>query len=141
MGRLTVAAQPTHRVVALHSNGPSTGAARQPAAYTHPWMTLLGGACGQGDAPREQRATHRRQTPGPEQGDTVHDGDGLVRFAPGSVVVVSDAAIGDQPLVRISTVRETVAFAEAVGASRPNRVGLIALPTPQPTPTYSHIFA
>ena len=41
-------------------------------------------------------------------------GDGLARVGPGYVVFVPDTEIGQQPLVRITTVRENVAFAEVV---------------------------
>ncbi|MFB6228823.1 MAG: TRAM domain-containing protein, partial [Halobacteriales archaeon] len=41
-------------------------------------------------------------------------GDGLARVGPGYVVFVPDTEIGQQPLVRIETVRENFAFAEVV---------------------------
>jgi predicted RNA-binding protein with TRAM domain len=41
-------------------------------------------------------------------------GDGLARVGPGYVVFVSDTEVGQQPLVRITAVRENVAFAEVV---------------------------
>ena len=41
-------------------------------------------------------------------------GDGLARVGPGYVVFVSDTDVGQQPLVRITAVRENVAFAEVV---------------------------
>jgi len=46
--------------------------------------------------------------------DVGDQGDGLARVGPGYVVFVSDADIGDEPLVRITTVRENVAFADVV---------------------------
>jgi len=44
--------------------------------------------------------------------DVGDQGDGLARVGPGYVVFVPDTEIGQQPLVRITTVRENVAFAE-----------------------------
>ena len=46
--------------------------------------------------------------------DVGDQGDGLARVGPGYVVFVPDTEIGQQPLVRITTVRENVAFAEVV---------------------------
>ena len=46
--------------------------------------------------------------------DVGDQGDGLARVGPGYVVFVADTEIGQQPLVRITTVRENVAFAEIV---------------------------
>jgi predicted RNA-binding protein with TRAM domain len=46
--------------------------------------------------------------------DVGDQGDGLARVGPGYVVFVSDADVGDEPLVRITTVRENVAFADVV---------------------------
>jgi predicted RNA-binding protein with TRAM domain len=46
--------------------------------------------------------------------DVGDQGDGLARVGPGYVVFVSDTEIGQQPLVRVTTVRENVAFAEVV---------------------------
>jgi predicted RNA-binding protein with TRAM domain len=47
--------------------------------------------------------------------DVGDQGDGLARVGPGYVVFVPDTEIGQQPLVRIETVRENFAFAEVVG--------------------------
>ena len=68
--------------------------------------------------------TVRRDDDGPpvEEGEvrelTVEDvgdqGDGLARVGPGYVVFVPDARVGDEPTVRITTVRENFAFAERV---------------------------
>jgi predicted RNA-binding protein with TRAM domain len=41
-------------------------------------------------------------------------GDGHARVGPGYVVVVPGSVVGQQPLVRVTTVRENVAFAEVV---------------------------
>lgn len=41
-------------------------------------------------------------------------GDGIARVGPGYIVFVSDTEIGQQPLVRITTVRENFAFAEVL---------------------------
>ena len=46
--------------------------------------------------------------------DMGDQGDGLARVGPGYVVFVSGVKVGDEPLVRITTVRENVAFAEVV---------------------------
>ena len=46
--------------------------------------------------------------------DVGDQGDGLARVGPGYVVFVPDTEIGQQPLVRIETVRENFAFAEIV---------------------------
>ncbi|TSD08873.1 deoxyribonuclease [Haloglomus irregulare] len=46
--------------------------------------------------------------------DVGDQGDGLARVGPGYVVFVPDTEIGQQPLVRITTVRENVAFAEVL---------------------------
>ena len=46
--------------------------------------------------------------------DVGDQGDGLARVGPGYVVFVPDTEIGQQPLVRIETVRENFAFAEVV---------------------------
>jgi predicted RNA-binding protein with TRAM domain len=46
--------------------------------------------------------------------DIGDQGDGLARVGPGYVVFVPDTEIGQQPLVRIETVRENFAFAEVV---------------------------
>ena len=46
--------------------------------------------------------------------DVGDQGDGLARVGPGYVVFVPDTEIGQQPLVRITTVRENVAFAEVI---------------------------
>ena len=46
--------------------------------------------------------------------DVGDQGDGLARVGPGYVVFVSGADIGDEPLVRITTVRDNVAFADIV---------------------------
>lgn len=46
--------------------------------------------------------------------DMGDQGDGLARVGPGYVVFVSGVEVGDEPLVRITTVRENVAFAEVV---------------------------
>ena len=46
--------------------------------------------------------------------DVGDQGDGLACVGPGYVVFVPDTEIGQQPLVRITTVRENVAFAEIV---------------------------
>ena len=43
--------------------------------------------------------------------DVGDQGDGLARVGPGYVVFVHDTEIGQQPLVRITTVRENVAVA------------------------------
>jgi predicted RNA-binding protein with TRAM domain len=48
--------------------------------------------------------------------DIGDQGDGLARVGPGYVVFVPDTEIGQQPLVRITTVRENVAFGEVVKA-------------------------
>jgi predicted RNA-binding protein with TRAM domain len=47
--------------------------------------------------------------------DVGDQGDGLARVGPGYVVFVPDAEVGQQPVVRVTTVRETFAFAEIVG--------------------------
>ena len=70
------------------------------------------------------RPTVPRDDDGPpvEEGDVrelaVEDvgdqGDGLARVGPGYVVFVPDARVGDEPTVRITTVRENFAFAEKV---------------------------
>ncbi|WP_192918703.1 TRAM domain-containing protein [Salinigranum salinum] len=46
--------------------------------------------------------------------DVGDQGDGLARVGPGYVVFVPDTEVGQQPLVRVTTVRENVAFAEVV---------------------------
>jgi len=46
--------------------------------------------------------------------DVGDKGDGIARVGPGYVVFVSDTEIGQQPLVRITTVRENFAFAEVL---------------------------
>ena len=46
--------------------------------------------------------------------DVGDQGDGLTRVGPGYVVFVPDTEIGQQPLVRIETVRGNFAFAEVV---------------------------
>jgi predicted RNA-binding protein with TRAM domain len=46
--------------------------------------------------------------------DVGDQGDGLARVGPGYVVFVPDARVGDEPTVRITTVRENFAFAERV---------------------------
>lgn len=46
--------------------------------------------------------------------DVGDQGDGLARVGPGYVVFVPDTEIGQQPLVRITAVRENFAFAEVV---------------------------
>lgn len=46
--------------------------------------------------------------------DVGDQGDGLARVGPGYVVFVPDTEIGQQPIVRIETVRENFAFAEVV---------------------------
>jgi predicted RNA-binding protein with TRAM domain len=46
--------------------------------------------------------------------DVGDQGDGLARVGPGYVVFVPDARVGDEPTVRITTVRENFAFAEKV---------------------------
>ncbi|MEF8973572.1 MAG: TRAM domain-containing protein [Haloarcula sp.] len=46
--------------------------------------------------------------------DVGDQGDGLARVGPGYVVFVPETEIGQQPLVRIETVRENVAFAEVI---------------------------
>lgn len=46
--------------------------------------------------------------------DVGDQGDGLARVGPGYVVFVPDTEIGQQPLVRVTTVRENFAFAEIV---------------------------
>lgn len=46
--------------------------------------------------------------------DVGDQGDGLARVGPGYVVFVPDTEIGQRPLVRVTTVRENVAFAEVV---------------------------
>jgi len=46
--------------------------------------------------------------------DVGDKGDGIARVGPGYVVFVSNTEIGQQPLVRITTVRENFAFAEVV---------------------------
>ena len=46
--------------------------------------------------------------------DVGDQGDGLARVGPGYVVFVPDTEVGQQPLVRVTAVRENVAFAEVV---------------------------
>lgn len=46
--------------------------------------------------------------------DVGDQGDGLARVGPGYVVFVPDTEVGQQPLVRVTTVRENFAFAEVV---------------------------
>jgi len=46
--------------------------------------------------------------------DVGDKGDGIARVGPGYIVFVSDTEIGQQPLVRITTVRENFAFAEVI---------------------------
>ena len=46
--------------------------------------------------------------------DVGDKGDGIARVGPGYIVFVSDTEIGQQPLVRITTVRENFAFAEVL---------------------------
>lgn len=46
--------------------------------------------------------------------DVGDQGDGLARVGPGYVVFVPDTDVGQQPLVRITTVRENFAFAEVL---------------------------
>lgn len=46
--------------------------------------------------------------------DVGDQGDGLARVGPGYVVFVPDTEIGQQPLVRVETVRKNFAFAEVV---------------------------
>jgi predicted RNA-binding protein with TRAM domain len=65
--------------------------------------------------------THTDQPPVAE-GETLQveieglgeQGDGLAKVGPGYVVFVSDTEIGQQPVVRITAARDTVAFAEVV---------------------------
>jgi len=46
--------------------------------------------------------------------DVGDQGDGIARVGPGYVVFVPDTEVGQQPLVRITTVRENFAFAEVL---------------------------
>lgn len=46
--------------------------------------------------------------------DVGDQGDGIARVGPGYVVFVPDTEIGQQPMVRVTTVRENFAFAEIV---------------------------
>ncbi|MFB6167877.1 MAG: TRAM domain-containing protein [Haloferacaceae archaeon] len=46
--------------------------------------------------------------------DVGDQGDGIARVGPGYVVFVPDAQVGDNPTVRVTTVRENFAFAERV---------------------------
>ncbi|WP_169718995.1 TRAM domain-containing protein [Haloplanus natans] len=50
--------------------------------------------------------------------DVGDKGDGIARVGPGYVVFVSDTEISQQPLVRITTVRENFAFAEVLKQQR-----------------------
>jgi predicted RNA-binding protein with TRAM domain len=53
--------------------------------------------------------------------DVGDQGDGIARVGPGYVVFVPDTEIGQEPLVRVTTVHETFAFAEIVEEEPPDR--------------------
>lgn len=66
------------------------------------------------DAPADGPPVSEGEVLDLEVEDVGDQGDGLARVGPGYVVFVPDARVGDRPTVRITTVRENVAFAEQV---------------------------
>jgi predicted RNA-binding protein with TRAM domain len=104
--------------------------ARRPAAVDgapdeSPDTPLTRGGGASGSATTESRSGGPGRTPDQppvSEGETLQlqiedvgdQGDGLARVGPGYVVFVPDTEIGQQPLVRITAVRENFAFAEVV---------------------------
>jgi len=72
--------------------------------------------------PRQARSGRRAQSPPVEEGevrsvtiDTLGDqGDGIAKVERGFIVIVSDTQPGDQVDVKVTDVKDTVAFAEPV---------------------------
>jgi predicted RNA-binding protein with TRAM domain len=72
------------------------------------------GPAGTGERAPDQPPVSEGETLELQIEDVGDQGDGLARVGPGYVVFVPDTEVGQQPLVRITAVRENFAFAEVV---------------------------
>jgi len=110
----SLSTEDTYRVALLAATADTESTAESAAAETEPDT--------ESSDPRQARSGRRAQSPPVEEGevrsvtiDTLGDqGDGIAKVERGFIVIVSDTQPGDQVDVKVTDVKDTVAFAEPV---------------------------